>query len=72
MHEIDKCMETAKKVIDDVRGRNFPNGQFLMGKAHYIISAIYRQRGDFDKAEEHMVLSTQVWNREEWTNNEYL
>ena len=53
-------METAKKVIDDVGGRNFPNGQFLMGKAHYLISAVYRLHGDFDKAEEHMVFSTQV------------
>ncbi len=59
-HAMDKCMETAKEVIDSVRGKDVPNGLFLMAKAHYIISAVYRQDGDFDKAQEHMVYSTEV------------
>ncbi|CAB4037030.1 Hypothetical predicted protein, partial [Paramuricea clavata] len=58
-HLMDDCMRTAKEVIDDVRARNVPNGPFLIAKAHYIISAVYRQRGDFSKAREHVEYSTE-------------
>ena len=57
---MEHCMTTAQEVINDVRGRNVPNGNFLMAKAHYIISAVYRQGGDFEKTQEHMEYSTEV------------
>jgi hypothetical protein len=57
---MDDCMRTAKEVIDDVRARNVPNGPFLIAKAHYIISAVYRENGDFTKAREHMEYSNEV------------
>ncbi|XP_031573209.1 uncharacterized protein LOC116307198 isoform X2 [Actinia tenebrosa] len=57
-NKLDECENTAMRVFE--RSMNSPNGRFLMAKAHYIISAVFRQRGVFKRGEEHMEISTEL------------
>lgn len=59
-HQMDDCIRTAAEVINEIRDRNIANGPFLMAKAHYIISAVYRQKKNFEMAQKHMEESTEV------------
>ncbi|KXJ28981.1 uncharacterized protein LOC110252385 [Exaiptasia diaphana] len=59
-HQMDDCVRTATEVINEIIAKNITNGPFLMAKAHYIISAVYRQCGNFDMAKQHMEESTEI------------
>ena len=59
---MEDCLEKCWEVHARAMLHNSGNWPFLMTKAFYIISAVYRQRKEFDKAEEFMERSSEVIN----------
>ena len=59
-NKMDDCQAICQDVCDYLTRHNSGNWPFLLTKAFYIISAIYRQAGQFDKADEYMEWSCEV------------
>ena len=59
---MEDCLEKCWEVHARAMRHNSGNWPFLMTKAFYIISAVYRQRKEFDKADEFMERSSEVIN----------
>ena len=59
---MENCLEKCWEVHARAVRHNSGNWPFLMTKAFYIISAMYRQRKEFDKADEFLERSSEVNN----------
>lgn len=62
-NKMDDCQAICEDVCDYLTRHNSGNWPFLLTKAFYIISAIYRQAGQFDKADEYMEWSCECAER---------
>ena len=58
---MEDCLATCRDVCEHATRLNSGNWPFLLAKAFYIISAVYRQAKEFDKANEYMEKSTEVY-----------
>ena len=67
---MENCLEKCWEVRARVMRHNSGNWPFLMTKAFYIISAMYRQRKEFDKADEFLERSSEVINLKKSLNGD--
>ena len=59
-NKMDDCLATCWDVCARATRHNSGNWPFLLTKAFYIISAVYRQAKEFGKANEYMEKSSEV------------
>ena len=58
---MDDCLATCWDVCARATRHNSGNWPFILTKAFYIISAVYRQAKDFETANEYMEKSSEVF-----------
>ena len=59
-NKMEDCLAKCWEVQAQAMHHNSGNWPFLLTKAFYIISAVYRKAKEFDKAEEYMERSSEV------------
>ena len=59
-NKMDDCLAKCWEVQAQAMRHNSGNWPFLLTKAFYIISAVYRKAKEFDKADEYMERSSEV------------
>ena len=62
---MDECLTICQSVCDEAKECCIENLPFILGKAFYIMSGVYRQRNEFELAKNFMDWSTEVYVYEE-------